>query len=370
MNAAGVGVAAVKELLAEMAEGGSIMKPGSANAGKIKGWQANNQPTDDLNVKKVANPAKSPYRLHGWDGFAAGGRVQDMYKNGEVPMSEMKKVKGYAGWGQAGEGLLHKSVADKFQSMLDAAKADGHPIGINDTFRTFADQQYLYDTKPRGTAAVPGTSNHGYGLAADLNYHDAGYKWLWANADKFGFTYLKGWGLSPNTPNATEGCHWENLNGAGTASPNVKTDPAGDASDKSTPPSDSSGDTAGDKEETTVQKTPMEQLTGALDNLVKALGMIAGANVNVNASLDDAEVNTPQVNPENITPTEEQEKHLESNASALEEKALKTSEEEMEPGIVPVVVTNTVTQPVINNVSSGKAFPVFSKPSPLIGSNL
>ena len=142
-----------------------------------------------------------------------------------------------------------------------------------------------------------------------------------------------------------------------------------DSNDES-PNAGSSGDTSSDDGKTNVQKTPMESLTGALDNLVKALGMIAGANVNVNASLDDAEVNTPQVNPENITPTEEQEKNLESNAAALEEKALKTSEEEMEPGIVPVVVTNTITQPVINNVSSGKAFPVFSKPSPLIGSNL
>ena len=84
----------------------------------------------------------------------------------------------------------------------------------------------------KGSLAAPhGTSNHGYGLAADLNYYDGGYKWLWANADKFGFRPLSGWGLSPNNSDKAEKRGTgENLDGSGTAD-NVKTEPAGDGDD-------------------------------------------------------------------------------------------------------------------------------------------
>ena len=146
------------------------------------------------------NPAESIYRAAGWMGFSAGG-VMDKYKNGEVPRSEMKKVKGYAGWGERqGSGILHKSVADKFKIYGGCtAKKDGNPIGINDTYRTYADQG-VHEKNQGHLAATAAPSNHGYGLAADLNYFDKGYKWLWANANKFGFKPLKGWGLrNPNT---------------------------------------------------------------------------------------------------------------------------------------------------------------------------
>ena len=140
-----------------------------------------------------------------------------------------------------------------------------------------------------------------------------------------------------------------------------------DSNDES-PGSESSGST-GDDGESKTKVTPMQQLEGAFDNLIKALGMIAGANVNVDSSILDAEVNTPTVEAEDIGPVESQTQNLEKNTSALTEKAHEKSVEEMQSGITPVFITETVTQPVINNVSSGKAFPVFSKPSPLIGSN-
>ena len=43
-------------------------------------------------------------------------------------------------------------------------------------------------------------------------------------------------GLSPNTPDKAEAWHWENLDGSGTADPNVKTEPAGDGDDASQQP--------------------------------------------------------------------------------------------------------------------------------------
>ena len=244
----------------EKSEGGGLDSK-KGNSSSIAAWQNRQEIVEPKNLRNVLNPAESIYRAAGWMGFSAGG-VMDKYKNGEVPRSEMKKVKGYAGWGKAGSGILHKSVADKFQSMLDAAKKDGNPIGINDTYRTYADQVYMKKTKGY-LAATPGTSNHGYGLAADLNYFDKGYKWLWANAGKFGFKPLKGWGLSPNTPNKAEAWHWENLTGAGTANANVKTDPAGDG--------DVSNQSVNTEEGGNVQ--PQPELTPE-QMLEKSLGML------------------------------------------------------------------------------------------------
>jgi hypothetical protein len=244
----------------EKSEGGGLDSK-KGNSSSIAAWQNRQEIVEPKNLRNVLDPAESIYRAAGWMGFSAGG-VMDKYKNGEVPRSEMKKVKGYAGWGKAGSGILHKSVADKFQSMLDAAKKDGNPIGINDTYRTYADQVYMKKTKGY-LAATPGTSNHGYGLAADLNYFDKGYKWLWANAGKFGFKPLKGWGLSPNTPNKAEAWHWENLTGAGTANANVKTDPAGDG--------DVSNQSVNTEEGGNVQ--PQPELTPE-QMLEKSLGML------------------------------------------------------------------------------------------------
>ena len=244
----------------EKSEGGGLDSK-KGNSSSIAAWQNRQEIVEPKNLRNVLNPAESIYRAAGWMGFSAGG-VMDKYKNGEVPRSEMKKVKGYAGWGKAGSGILHKSVANKFQSMLDAAKKDGNPIGINDTYRTYADQVRMKAAKGN-LAATPGTSNHGYGLAADLNYFDKGYKWLWANAGKFGFKPLKGWGLSPNTPNKAEAWHWENLTGAGTANANVKTDPAGDG--------DVSNQSVNTEEGGNVQSQP--ELTPE-QMLEKSLGML------------------------------------------------------------------------------------------------
>jgi len=260
----------------ELAKGGGLKSTGT-NRGGLANWQKENEPVMPKDLKPVSNPAKSNYRAAGWDGFSGGGPV-GKYKNGEVPASEMQAVKGYAGWGQAGKGKLHKSVAKQFQSMLDSAKKAGHPLGINDTFRTIADQQHMYNTKPPGTAARPGTSNHGYGLAADLNYFDGGYKWLWANASKFGFKPLSGWGLSPNTPNKTEAWHWENLSGSGTANANVKTEPVteDDTSVNVTPGGNTSdttttqpNDNQAAVEPAETQEQKMSRIFGMLDSAIK-----------------------------------------------------------------------------------------------------
>lgn len=254
----------------EKAKGGGL-KSDKGNSGAIARFSRKQEKYADMKpMEPVSNPAESIYRAAGWAGFSSGGGVRSRFKNGEVPKSEMKMVKGYPGYGQAGQGLMHKSVADKFQSMLDAAKKDGHGIGINDTYRTYADQVYMKRTKGH-LAATPGTSNHGYGLAADVNYTNAGYKWLWANAGKFGFKPLKGWGLSPNTPDKAEAWHWENLDGSGTASPNVKTDPAPAGNDTSNSVNTNAG---GNASPPPPPPSPEQQRRMAFDALAKAFGEV------------------------------------------------------------------------------------------------
>jgi hypothetical protein len=254
----------------EYAKGGGL-KSDKGNSGAIARFSRRQEKYADMKpMEPVTNPAESIYRAAGWAGFSAGGGVRSRFKNGEVPKSEMKKVTGYPGYGSAGSGLMHKSVADKFQSMLDAAHKDGHGIGINDTYRTYADQVYMKQTKGY-LAATPGTSNHGYGLAADVNYTNAGYKWLWANAGKFGFKPLKGWGLSPNTPDKAEAWHWENLDGSGTASPNVKTDPAPAGNDTSNSVNTNTG---GNASPPPPPPSPEQQRQMAFDALAKAFGEV------------------------------------------------------------------------------------------------
>ncbi|MGE0878612.1 MAG: D-alanyl-D-alanine carboxypeptidase family protein [Acidimicrobiia bacterium] len=82
-------------------------------------------------------------------------------------------------------------AADAFRQMTAAAKADGVTIGARSGYRSWKEQEAtvekngLYDQG--GWAAAPGTSNHGWGLAVDVNVDDQGQAWLRQNGWKFGF---------------------------------------------------------------------------------------------------------------------------------------------------------------------------------------
>ncbi|CAF3989890.1 unnamed protein product, partial [Rotaria sp. Silwood1] len=99
------------------------------------------------------------------------------------------------------------TTACAFDKMATAAKRAGVTITITSGFRTIARQQYFwncYQTKSCNggrQAARPGTSNHGRGIALDLNTNcgsqsssrplcggSAVYQWLYKNAHIYGFT--------------------------------------------------------------------------------------------------------------------------------------------------------------------------------------
>lgn len=64
-----------------------------------------------------------------------------------------------------------------------------HDLIVNEGYRDLTTQQRYYANPPSGagTAAVPGTSNHGWGLAVDLKLTAAEYAWMRANAPAYGW---------------------------------------------------------------------------------------------------------------------------------------------------------------------------------------
>jgi len=116
-----------------------------------------------------------------------GARQWGGYPNGLIPPSAMCPL------GEGGH-RLRCDAAAAYRAMSAAfAAAFGSPICITDSYRTYASQVRLYGQKPT-LAAVPGTSNHGWGLAVDLcggidHYGTAQYTWMKANAGRYGFLH-------------------------------------------------------------------------------------------------------------------------------------------------------------------------------------
>ena len=94
-------------------------------------------------------------------------------------------------------------------SQFHAATVGG-PLCVTDSYRSYSEQAALYERKP-GLAAVPGTSNHGWGLAVDFcggvqEFGTAAHEWMKANAGKFGWFHPEWAQRSGSKP---EAWHWE-----------------------------------------------------------------------------------------------------------------------------------------------------------------
>jgi LAS superfamily LD-carboxypeptidase LdcB len=160
---------------------------------------------DTSMAKKAAKsaPDKAPQK------FALGGN----YKNGYLPDSALAPIRG--------GGKLRKEVAPNFNKMWDDAKKAGHSLSLTSSYRSYEDQvaTYKYYGSPR--AAKPGSSPHSWGLAVDLGYSTAGYKWLRKNSKKYGFNQIPG--LETDNPSGFEAWHWQVGTGrpGGATVPNV-----------------------------------------------------------------------------------------------------------------------------------------------------
>jgi cell wall-associated NlpC family hydrolase len=98
------------------------------------------------------------------------------YPNGMIPAA-----------GLCGIGIgTHRLRCDAAQAFVMMQAAYGGPLCVTDTYRTFEEQVRLYGAKP-ALAAVPGTSNHGWGLAVDFCGGPQQHAWLMANGGRFGW---------------------------------------------------------------------------------------------------------------------------------------------------------------------------------------
>ena len=146
-------------------------------------------------------------------GGYAGATVSSISGNGNVIYSVVKirpehltNSAMYSASPTSSDNTMTTSTACAFDKMASAAKRAGVKITISSGFRTIARQQYFwncYQTKKCNNgnlAARPGTSNHGRGIALDLNTNcgrqtgskpncggSVVYQWLKNNGHKYGF---------------------------------------------------------------------------------------------------------------------------------------------------------------------------------------
>ena len=143
---------------------------------------------------------------------AEGGDDVSVWKglnNGALPDSELVTL-------SFSSEKMHKQAAAAMEEMNKAYKAEtGSDLGINEAYRD-CDTQIAYadPNSPRyqgGLAkpAPPCSSNHGWGLAADISvggFDTSVYNWLTANAHKYGFVHPKWAERDGSKP---EAWHWE-----------------------------------------------------------------------------------------------------------------------------------------------------------------
>ena len=108
--------------------------------------------------------------------------------------SGVEGTKGSAPYG------YNKYYYNRLMAFVNAGKAAGHTINISTSeygaWRPYDKQEYFYNcyiTKSCNNgnlAAVPGTSNHGWGIASDLSFGStAALYWAHDNCSKFGLKF-------------------------------------------------------------------------------------------------------------------------------------------------------------------------------------
>jgi LAS superfamily LD-carboxypeptidase LdcB len=106
------------------------------------------------------------------------------YGNGKIPATALEQVGDtrHKLWAPAAESLT--------RMLADAQKAGVH-IGVTDSYRPYAEQVDLAKRKglysQGGLAAKPGTSEHGWGMAADLDLNGKATSWMKQHGADYGF---------------------------------------------------------------------------------------------------------------------------------------------------------------------------------------
>jgi peptidoglycan hydrolase-like protein with peptidoglycan-binding domain len=119
-----------------------------------------------------------------------------MAENGRLGADELSPIPG---------GELRNDAARGWNAPGGPADAGLVPTGSMSSYRTYDEQVYLYGVYQRGgnLAAVPGTSNHGWGVAIDL---PSSWMWQWMGAHGAAFGWKK-------TEAFSEPWHWNFVGG-------------------------------------------------------------------------------------------------------------------------------------------------------------
>jgi hypothetical protein len=159
---------------------------------------AGNQNNAQGNVSRVSYNFSS-----GSNGQGGARQGNDPYPNGQIPTSALSRVSFSPG------AMFRADAAQGMEALNSAFRSQfGTNIGINDSYRSLAGQVAASNKFGR-MAAVPGTSNHGRGVATDLgsginNPNSPQSAWMRANAANYGWanpTWAKGTKFEP--------WHWE-----------------------------------------------------------------------------------------------------------------------------------------------------------------
>ena len=147
------------------------------------------------NGEAVGEPQLEEAQQDGWGGHSNGG----------IPDSELQALSFSSG------SKMNKKAAAAMEEMNKAYKADnGSDLTINEAYRDCATQiRYSKELGSRAAPAPPCVSNHGWGLAADIEvgaFGSSTYNWLKANAHKYGYVH-PAW-AEPSGSNP-EQWHWE-----------------------------------------------------------------------------------------------------------------------------------------------------------------
>jgi zinc D-Ala-D-Ala carboxypeptidase len=151
-------------------------------------------------AQAVAATPKPGWLRRCGDGAADNARK---HPNGRIPSGDLCRLPG-------GRHFLHKDAAHAWWRMTRALPKHLGRACMTDSYRSFAAQARLAASKP-GLAAVPGRSNHGWGVATDLcggaeDYDSRVHRWLLRNAPRFGWTSPTWARQSGSRP---EPWHWE-----------------------------------------------------------------------------------------------------------------------------------------------------------------
>ncbi|HEY9720820.1 MAG TPA: D-alanyl-D-alanine carboxypeptidase family protein [Oscillatoriaceae cyanobacterium] len=163
-----------------MVSGKSLLEQNQGKGTNTQQWES------DANKVAKASSNKSQLSLQGGSsGLSANGEDSPL---GNV--NSNKTVMTSAGPMVTREGkLMSPEIAPKFDKMVAAAKAAGVNLEMEMCYRSYQEQEKLYQAYLNGTgniAAKPGTSNHEKGLAIDFKGTPGAFDWLKAHASSFG----------------------------------------------------------------------------------------------------------------------------------------------------------------------------------------